>query len=224
MLDPSCLTLPARRHRRARAAQVLVQGEAMDSGAGGRASANPVCVANTWVAVWCAEQRRSRALLPSASATGSFSRSSQLLISREQHGPVAEGQSQIGENMHVALPMERWLNGHDRRADPPAAGAGAARACARASSGHAPWHRVDAGAPPVRSAAWPAPACCGDSGPRFLPSPPDHHRRKSHRDRAAHAGGGPGVCIEQVCRSVRRPQRDGTRWLRGGQLRRLFLA
>lgn len=101
MLVPLCLTLVARRHRRAQAAQALHQGEAIVPGADGRASASPASVVYLWAAVLCAEQRRPRALLPSASAAGPPSRSSQLLISREQDGPVAQGQSQIGGVIHA---------------------------------------------------------------------------------------------------------------------------
>ena len=123
ILIPVCLTLTTRRYRRSHTAVSLGKGEAIDPGADGRASASPASVANTLGAVSCAEQWRSRALLPSVSAAGSPSRSSQLLISGEQDGPVAAGQSQIGGVLHTALVVERWLNGHDRRTDPPAAGA-----------------------------------------------------------------------------------------------------
>ncbi len=73
--------------------QALGQAEAMDPGAGGQASAAPACVANTWLKVPGPKPVAIRGLAPSASAAGPLSRSSQLLIRREQDGPVVGGQS-----------------------------------------------------------------------------------------------------------------------------------
>ena len=94
--DPIVSHRCAPRHKRARVVQPLGQAVAMDPGAGGRASANPACVETRWSRPRALNSGIHGPLLPSASAAGPSSRYGQLLISREQDGPVAEGQSQIG--------------------------------------------------------------------------------------------------------------------------------